>query len=47
MIDNYTTSAEIVAGNDRIVKTEFSVNLLGHIITDAVNAQAYNTKKYF
>ena len=47
MIDNYTTSAEIVAGNDRIVKTEFSINLLGHIITDAVNAQAYNTKKYF
>ena len=47
MIDNYTTSAEIVQGNDRIVKTEFQINLLGHIITDAVNAQAYNSSKFF
>jgi len=47
MIDNYTTSTEIVQGNDRMVKTEFSINLLGHIITDAINAQAYNsTKRY-
>ena len=41
------TSAEIVQGNDRIIKTEFQINLLGHIITDTVNAQAYNSKKYF
>jgi len=47
MIDNYTTSAEIVQGNDRIIKTEFQINLLGHIITDAVNAQAYNSSKFF
>lgn len=47
MIDNYTTSAEIVQGNDRIIKTEFQVNLLGHIITDTINAQAYNTKKLY
>lgn len=47
MIDNYTTATEVVQGNDRMVKTEFNINLLGHIITDAINAQAYNTKKYY
>jgi len=47
MIDNYTTSTEIVQGNDRMVKTEFSINLLGHIITDAINAQAFNTTKRY
>ena len=47
MIDNYTTVTEIVQGNDRMNKTEFTINLLGHIITDAINAQAYNSKKLF
>lgn len=46
-IDNYTTSAEIVQGNDRIVKTEFTINLLGHIITDAINAHPHNNKKFY
>ena len=46
MIDNYSTSTELVQGNDRIVKTEFSINLLGHIITDTVNALPFNTTKY-
>jgi len=47
MIDNYTTSAEVVQGNDRIVKTEFAINLLGHIVTDTYNAQLVNTKKVY
>ena len=47
MIDTYTTSAEIVQGNDRIIKTEFNIKLLGHIVTDAINAQAYNSKKSY
>lgn len=47
MIDSYSTSSEIVQGNDRIVKTEFQIKLLGHIITDTVNALAYNTKKLY
>ena len=47
MIDNYTTATEIVQGNDRIVKTNFSINLLGHIVTDTINAQAHNSKKYY
>ena len=46
MIDNYTTSTELVQGNDRIVKTEFNINLLGHIVTDTINALPFNTKKY-
>jgi len=47
MINNYTTTTEIVQGNDRIVKTEFQINLLGHIITDAINAHPHNTKKFY
>lgn len=47
MIDNYTTVTELVQGNDRMNRTEFSIVLLGHIITDAINAQAYNTKKLY
>lgn len=47
MIDNYTTSAEIVQGNDRIVKTDFQINLLGHVVTDTYNAQIVNSKKIY
>jgi len=47
MINNYSTSTEIVQGNDRMVKTEFTINLLGHIVTDVVNAQIFNSKKVF
>ena len=46
-INTYTTSAEIVQGNDRIIKTEFQINLLGHIITDAINAHPHNNKKFY
>jgi hypothetical protein len=46
-IDNYTTSAEIVQGNDRIIKTNFTINLLGHIITDAINAHPHQNKKFY
>ena len=47
MIDTYTTSAELVQGNDRIVKTEFNINLLGHIVTDSYNAELVNSKKVY
>ena len=47
MIDSFTTSAEIVQGNDRIVKTEFQINLLGHIVSDAFNADIINSKKTY
>jgi len=45
MIDNFTTSSEIVQGNDRIVKTEFSINLLGHIVSDAYHPKLTKSKK--
>lgn len=47
MINTYNTSTELVQGNDRIVKTEFQINLLGYIITDAINAVEFNTKKMY
>jgi hypothetical protein len=47
MIDNYTTATELVQGNDRIVKTEFSIKLLGYIITDTINAINFNPKKMY
>lgn len=47
MIDNYTTVTEVVQGNDRMNKTQFSITLLGHIITDAINAHHYNNKKLY
>lgn len=47
MIDTFNTVTEIVQSNDRIVRTEFNINLLGYIITDTVNALPFNTKKYF
>ena len=47
MIDNYTTSTELVQGNDRIVKTEFNINLLGYIISDTINAINFNPKKMY
>jgi len=47
MIDTFNTSTEVVQGNDRIVKTEFTVNLLGYILTDSINSLPFNTKKYY
>lgn len=47
MIDTYNTVTEVVQGNERINKTEFQINLLGHIVTDAINAQAYNSAKVY
>jgi len=47
MIDSYDTVTEVSQGNERINKTQFQINLLGHIITDTVNAQAYNSKKLY
>lgn len=47
MIDNYTTAVELNKGEDRAVKTNFNINLFGHIITDAINAKALATPKFF
>ena len=47
MVNNYSTATDLVQGNDRIVKTEFDINLLGYIITDAINAVNFNPKKMY
>lgn len=47
MIDNYTTVTELNQGEDRKVKTEFSINMLGHIISDSINAQLNGMNKFY
>jgi hypothetical protein len=47
MINNYTTSTEIAQGSDRTVKTEFQINLLGHIVPDSFNTLPQGVSKYF
>jgi hypothetical protein len=46
-IDTYTTAVELTKGQDRAVKTTFSINLFGHIITDAINAKVLGIPKFF
>ena len=47
MIDNYTTVTELNQGEDRKVRTEFTINMLGHIISDSINAQLNGINKFF
>ena len=47
MIDNYTTTTELVQGQDRTVKTNFNINLLGHIVPDGINTLPQGSMKYF
>ena len=47
MIDNYTTSTELIQGQDRSVRTSFEIKLLGHIIPDSINTLQMGSSKYF
>ena len=47
MIDNYSTSTTLNQGEDRTVKTEFSINLLGHIVPNGINTLPQGSSKYF
>jgi hypothetical protein len=47
MIDNYTTVTELNQGEDRKIKTEFNINMLGHIISDSINAQLNGMNKFY
>ena len=47
MVDNYTTITELVQGRDRTVKTEFNINLLGHLVPEAYNTLPQGISKYF
>lgn len=47
MIDSFTPTIEVSQGEDRIVKTEFKINLLGHIITDTINTSKVQPGKFY
>lgn len=47
MIDSYTTSTELSQGEDRKVRTEFTIDLLGHIVSDSINSQLNGLNKFF
>jgi len=46
MIDSYTPTIEMNQGQDRSVKTTFSIKLNGYIITDTYNRDKANMKKW-
>lgn len=47
MIDSYTTTTEMVQGQDRMIKTNFTINLLGHIVPDSINTSIANMNKFY
>jgi len=47
MIDTYTTTTEMVQGQDRMVKTNFTIKLLGHIVPDSINTSIANMNKFY
>lgn len=47
MIDDYSTLTELVQGRDRTVKTQFNINLLGHIVPDSINTLPQGNLKAF
>jgi len=47
MIDNYTTSTELNQGDDRVVKTNFTITMMGHIVPDSINAQIAGMNRFF
>tara|TARA_B100000900_G_C20598346_1_gene724385 strand:+ start:2360 stop:3646 length:1287 start_codon:yes stop_codon:yes gene_type:complete len=47
MIDTYTTTTEMVQGQDRMIKTNFSISLLGHIVPDSINTSIANMNKLY
>ena len=46
MIDNFNVVTELSQGQDRGVKTTFSIKLNGYIITDTINKEMANLKKW-
>lgn len=47
MIDNYTTSTELAQGQDRAVKTTFTISMMGHIVSDNINASIAGMNKFY
>lgn len=47
MIDNFNTTTELNQGEDRKVRTEFTISMLGHIIPDSINVQLNGQNKFY
>lgn len=47
MIDSYAQTTELATGNDRTVKTTFTIKLLGHIVPDSINATVKGMNKFY
>tara|TARA_B110000977_G_C11007937_1_gene466528 strand:+ start:59 stop:1318 length:1260 start_codon:yes stop_codon:yes gene_type:complete len=47
MIDSYTTTTEVTQGQDRTVKTNFQINMMGHIVPDSINTSIANMNKFY
>lgn len=47
MIDQYTNVTELVQGRDRVVRTTFDIQMLGHILSDTIQASLNNVKKFY
>lgn len=47
MIDSYTTATEMNQGEDRTVRTNFTLTLLGHIVPDTINAALQGSGKFY
>jgi len=45
-IDSYATTVELNDGQDRIVKSTFSINMFGYIIPESIQKQISSIKKY-
>jgi hypothetical protein len=47
MIDSYNTITELIQGQDRGVKTTFTITLDGYIIPDSINKELASIKKFY
>ncbi len=47
MIDNYATTVDLSKGTDRVVKTNFTIKMRGHIIPDNINTELLGTRRFF
>ncbi len=46
-IDSYTTATELTQGQDRAVKTNFTLTMYGYIVPDSVQAHIAGMNKYY
>lgn len=46
-IDSYTTTTELTQGQDRAVKTTFTITMNGHIVPDSINASLAGMNKFY